>query len=157
MRLAVFVGVLLCCMPRRHALIQEIVDDNEVEQLQTPHDESEKDSHAQRSVLQYWLPQDFPNPSSTTKASVCRKGRICDPDSILSSDDIDSLAALIEMFENTQSVRCRASLERSSDPNVGSAIPVQLAIAMVKKVRVMIVAFDRSVLPLCSSNVIFKW
>jgi hypothetical protein len=82
--------------------------------------------------LKLWLPQDFTKPTTSSGTiDFCQNGRICDPDSVLTSWDLKSLTDIVQKFEQTHlPIPCSASSKHG-----GTHLPLQLAIGIVKQVR----------------------
>ncbi len=88
--------------------------------------------HEESRSLKLWRPQDFTKPTTSSGTiDFCQNGRICDPDSVLTSWDLKSLTDIVQKFEQTQlPIPCSASSKHG-----GTHLPLQLAIVIVKQVR----------------------
>lgn len=85
------------------------------------------------SVL--WSPQMYPNPEENH--ATCRSsGRICDPDKILNDEETNAVAISISIFEDAHKIVCKDQSTNPAQNGQQDAIQIQLAVALVNRVRV---------------------
>ena len=97
----------------------EMTDDNESPSHRAKTNDNDVGTH-------YWLVEDYPNPESDEQ--VCNTGskRLCDPDSILSTQQISQVSEALALTRRSPTI-CR---KEDSD----AAIEIQLAVALAKNV-----------------------
>lgn len=97
----------------------EMTDDNESPSHGAKTNDNDVGTH-------YWLVEDYPNPESDEQ--VCNTGskRLCDPDSILSTQQISQVSEALALTRRSPTI-CR---KEDSD----AAIEIQLAVALAKNV-----------------------
>lgn len=108
--------------------------------LQEPTVEYQSDEEIQQRQtdrsFRFWLVNEFPNPdeneesssSLSSSSSTCGTGsstRLCDPDGILTQDDVTEVSRVLDMV--------RRSGNLCDEEKTDASIEIQLAIALVKK------------------------